>query len=94
MGNKFILSILLILVSFMFLVTRLSDSVHGAEIGNCECSVDTMKFSKDIAREKENDAAFDAVIEQHISHISSLNVTHIAIATPFDKEFVPYLRRW
>ena len=94
-GVKLILSILLILVSFIFLVTRLSDSVHGAGIGNLPVrSVDTMKFSKDIAREKENDLAFDAVIEQHVAHISSLNVTHVAIATPFDKEFVPYLRRW
>ena len=57
-------------------------------------SIDTMKYSRDIAREKLRDASFDAVIERQVKAIADTGATHIAIATPYDEEFVPFLRRW
>ncbi len=57
-------------------------------------SVDTMKYSRDLAREKEKDASFDAVIDQHASDIAKLNATHMVVATPYDGEFIPMIQRW
>lgn len=57
-------------------------------------SIDTMKYSRDIAREKANDKSFDAVIDQQVSAIAQTGATHVAIATPYDDEFIPYLTRW
>lgn len=57
-------------------------------------SIDTMKYSRDIARERLRDTGFDAVIERQVKAIADTGATHIAIATPYDGEFVPFLRRW
>jgi hypothetical protein len=57
-------------------------------------AIDTMKYSRDIAREKLGDASFDAVIEMQVKNIAETGATHVAIATPYDEEFVPFLRRW
>lgn len=57
-------------------------------------SIDTMKYSRDIAREKANDPSFDAVIEKQVFDIAQTGATHIAVGTPYDKEFVPFLKRW
>ena len=57
-------------------------------------SVDTMKYSRDVAREKLTDKSFDYVIEQQAQEIAKTGATHIAIATPYDEEFLPYLKRW
>lgn len=57
-------------------------------------SIDTMKYSRDIAREKATDASFDKVIDQQVKDIASTGASHIAIATPYDEEFIPYLSRW
>jgi hypothetical protein len=57
-------------------------------------SIDTMKYSRDIAREKANDPKFDIVIERMVSDIAATGATHVAIATPYDPEFIPFLTRW
>lgn len=57
-------------------------------------SVDTMKYSRDLAREKLYSSAFDAVIEQQVSAIAKTGATHVALATPYDAEFLPILKRW
>ncbi|MBI4080858.1 MAG: hypothetical protein HY430_03765 [Candidatus Levybacteria bacterium] len=57
-------------------------------------SIDTMKYSRDRAREKLNDDAFDAVIDQHMVNIAQTGATHVGIATPYDDEFYSYLVRW
>lgn len=57
-------------------------------------SIDTMKYSRDPSAAKLNDLSFDAVIERHVKDISDLGATHVAIATPYDGEFVPILTRW
>lgn len=57
-------------------------------------SVDTMKFSRDVAREKLNDPTYDQEIKLQVALIKELGATHVAIGTPYDEEFVPFLRRW
>lgn len=57
-------------------------------------SVDTMKYSRDLSREKRKDPSFDTVIDQQIDNIANAGATHVAIATPYDEEFTPVLMRW
>lgn len=57
-------------------------------------SIDTMKYSRDIAREKLKDPEFDSIIDQQVGNIADTGATHIAIATPYDEEFYPFLKRW
>lgn len=57
-------------------------------------SIDTMKDSRDLAREKAHDSAFNQVIEDELDAIAAAGVTHVAIATPYDEEFVSFLTRW
>lgn len=57
-------------------------------------SVDTMKFSRDLSREKVDDLGFDQEIDEHVSKIAQVGATHVAIGTPYDEEFLPFLRRW
>ena len=57
-------------------------------------SVDTMKVSRDLAREKLSDPTFDTVIQQQVQNIKNVGATYVAVGTPYDEEFVPYLTRW
>src|SRR3989304_760988 len=57
-------------------------------------AIDTMKYSRDLAREKLNDPSFDAVIDEQVRIIAETGATHVAIATPYDEEFLPFLTRW
>lgn len=57
-------------------------------------SVDTMKLSRDKARAKKDDESFDDVIRREVSKIKDLGANYIALGTPYDEEFLPYLRRW
>jgi len=57
-------------------------------------SVDTVKYSRDVAKEKENDLAFNETIERQVELISETGATHVSIGTPYDEEFVPFLDRW
>ncbi len=57
-------------------------------------SIDTVKYSRDLAREKAKDSAFDQEIDKQISLIASTGVTHVAIGTPYDVEFIPFMKRW
>jgi len=57
-------------------------------------SIDTMKYSRDLSRQKLNDKSFDAVIDTQVKNIAATGVTHVAIDTPYDDEFFPMLQRW
>lgn len=57
-------------------------------------SIDTMKYSRDPSREKLNDPSFDDLINKQTANIAKTGATHIAIATPYDEEFLPILKRW
>lgn len=57
-------------------------------------SIDTMKFSRDLARQKLNDKAFEEIIDIQINNITETGATHVAIGTPYDKEFIPFIKKW
>ncbi len=57
-------------------------------------SIDTMKYSRDLAGEKLNDPTFDATIEGQVKTISQTGATHVALGTPYDDRFSPFLSRW
>lgn len=57
-------------------------------------SIDTVKYSRDLAKERMNDQAFDSVIDDQVKKISETGATHIALGTPYDKEFIPFMSRW
>lgn len=57
-------------------------------------AVDTMKYSRDVSREKLNDSSFDIVINNQMKEIAAMGATHVGIATPYDEEFLPILKRW
>ncbi len=57
-------------------------------------SIDTMKYSRDLSREKLNDPSFNTTINKQVTQIAATGATHVAIATPYDEEFYPILKRW
>jgi hypothetical protein len=57
-------------------------------------SVDTMKTSRDKARVRLHDVKFDIEIEKELLVIKNLGANYVAIDTPYDDEFLPYLKRW
>lgn len=57
-------------------------------------SIDTMKYSRDSAREKLKDPSFDAVIDRQMADIAATGANYVAIGTPYDEEFYPFLKRW
>ncbi len=57
-------------------------------------TIDAMKYSRDVAREKLNDYSYDREIETQVSEIAKTGATHIGIGVPYDDEFIPFLKRW
>lgn len=57
-------------------------------------AIDTMKYSRDLAREKLEDKDFDRVIDAQVKAIADTGVTHVVVATPYDAEFLPMTKRW
>ncbi len=57
-------------------------------------SIDTMKYSRDKAKEQFNNQKFDQIIEKQISAIKNSGANYVAIDTPYDEEFYPFLKRW
>lgn len=55
--------------------------------------VDTMKTSRDACRQTI-DARRAALIRAEVAVIKGLGASHVAVATPYDSEFVPFLRHW
>src|SRR5690348_15537528 len=57
-------------------------------------SIDTVKYSRDLARQEATDEGFSQVIDQQMAQIASVGATHVALGTPYDEEFAPFLERW
>ncbi len=88
--RKIWLSLLAIFLGMSFLLKSVYANTTYWEIQ----SIDTMKFSRDLAREKKADLSFDREIEDQISQIAFLGATHVVLGTPYDEEFLPFLKRW
>lgn len=57
-------------------------------------SIDTVKYSRDLAKEMLDDPSFDAVIKQQVSEIAETGASHIGLDTPYDEKFLAFLKRW
>ncbi|MBM2817800.1 MAG: hypothetical protein HW401_390 [Parcubacteria group bacterium] len=57
-------------------------------------SIDTMKYSRDLSREKLEDKSFDSIIDDTMKKIAATGATHVSVGTPYDLEFLPILKRW
>ena len=96
---KIILFITLILNIILGVLIITVKDKDGAEIEKTTTwwniqSIDTVKYSRDLAKEKLNNLDFDKDIDTQVRLIAETGATHIAIGTPYDTEFIPYLRRW
>jgi len=95
-----ILALIVIVLIFLggnFITSRAVESQNNTTdpLGWWEVqSIDSVKYSRDVAREKAKDTSFDQTIDKQVSAIVSTGATHIAIGTPYDKEFIPFLTRW
>ena len=98
--NKIILIFILILIVIsgsLFLVAIKSRKPEGFKKTNHQWtvkSIDSMKFSRDLAQEKLDEPSFDETINSQVKSIKETGATHIAVGTPYDEKFIPYLRRW
>lgn len=92
---SFLISLLIITASFMALERNFAVSDTSGLLPWWEIqSVDTMKYSRDLSREKNKDPSFDTVIDTQMKNIAATGATHVGIATPYDQEFIPFLARW
>ena len=90
-----LLSIWLVVVfSFLFISKLKKNAVLIPEKRWKLSAIDTVKYSRDIAREKDNSADFIATIDKQVRLISETGATHVSIGTPYDEEFVPFLSKW
>lgn len=89
-----ILALVIVLVILSSNSTTSPDQLDGrTRFWNFQ-SIDTMKYSRDIAREKLKDSEFTKTIDTHVKTIAQAGATHVAIATPYDGEFYPFLKQW
>lgn len=56
--------------------------------------IDTMKVSRDKAKENISVDKQIAAIQKELKEISSLGANCVAVGTPYDDEFLPYLKLW
>lgn len=98
MKQLFALLIVLIVV-MTFFISKRQHQVQTLGVGNQSyvwdvTAIDTMKYSRDVARQFANDSSFDQTIEKQVSDIAKTGATHVAIGTPYNEEFVPFMDRW
>lgn len=91
-----ILSLLLISLVYFFTNPRRDENVEEVnEVIWWEVqSVDTVKYSRDLAREKLDEPEFIKTIDNQVRVIAETGATHVAVSTPYDDEFIPYLAAW
>lgn len=84
-----------LIISLITLISLITPTAALAKESYWEIqSIDTMKFSRDLAREKLNDVSFGEIIKMQVAEIAATGATHVAIGTPYDEEFIPFLEMW
>jgi hypothetical protein len=95
MKNK--LTLLIVITALIFLrfwyLRSASPNYLESRIWSIQ-SIDVMKYSRDLAKEKLGDLEFNKTIDNQINVIASTGATHVAIGVPYDEEFLPIMRRW
>lgn len=90
----FILLGVLILIYFFIFINKGNDVSNKPERRWKVASIDTVKFSRDLAREKNNSKSFETEIDTQIKNIANTGATHVSIGTPYDQEFIPFMTKW
>ncbi len=58
-------------------------------------AIDTMKYSRDLSYELLKDPVrLKKITDAQVMAIAETGATHVAIATPYDEEFLPVLQEW
>jgi hypothetical protein len=57
-------------------------------------SIDTMKYSRDLGHDRLQDPTFVRQVDNQVAAIAKTGATHVAIATPYDDEFLPMSKLW
>jgi hypothetical protein len=57
-------------------------------------SIDTMKYSRDMARADLTNPKYATEAEKQVSDIAATGANYVAIDTPYDDEFLPVLQVW
>lgn len=66
----------------------------AGQLWHFQC-VDTMKYSRDAAREFLGDLTHaQQFVSKEVAEIQSLGATCVSVATPYDDEFLPFLKIW
>lgn len=90
-----IFSVVIITASFLFTNFASTTSLNKKRLIFWPMqSIDTVKYSRDPARQYLEDPSFDETIEEQVSLIAATGANYIALGTPYDPEFIPFLRRW
>lgn len=90
---KYLLLVLL-LFSFLYIFqTVVKAASNTSTIWNMQC-IDTMKTSRDKAREWMHTPSANLFIDAQVKFIKQSGATCIAIDTPYDPEFIPILSIW
>ncbi|HSW88583.1 MAG TPA: carboxypeptidase-like regulatory domain-containing protein [Candidatus Saccharimonadales bacterium] len=92
---KYITLAVLLLVCIAFFVVNhiLSQNSNPASLWKYQC-IDTMKSSRDAARSEVFKKNALAEIAKEVTIIKKLGANCVAIDTPYDEEFVPFLQMW
>ncbi len=83
---KSIVCIILVYFTSHIFVPQVSAAERFFEVQ----AIDTMKTSRDRARA----GASNETIDKQVQAIAETGATHVAIGTPYDAEFIPYMKRW
>ena len=99
MKLKYIIAIFIIRILIFLITIQKVREFHYIAIGDEDKfwqiqSIDTMKYSRDLSREKLEDKSFDYIIDGTMEKIVATGATHVSIGTPYDQEFLPILKRW
>lgn len=95
----FLLAAFLLGLSIMLVIFKLiSIPQKMGEVSNVKRwqieSIDTMKYSRDQARQGLNNAAYTNEVNEQVAAIAATGANYIAIDTPYDNEFLPVLKLW
>src|SRR3989344_2352176 len=98
---KLLLLVFSALASFLFtrniLLEAAPDSENTSSINETfwkvQC-IDTMKLSRDNARAWNKKSDLDQIIDRQMELIKEIGANCVAIGTPYDEEFVPFLTHW
>lgn len=86
--------LLITTIIFCFLISVDKAEAVGASWWQIQ-SIDTMKYSRDFSGQILTDPTkFQSLIDIQVKDIADAGATHVAIATPYDEQFLPVLRMW